>query len=96
MSGNILIQNELDENLTYSSRVGEFSSNSLWIKRLALISLLVLQLPLNIQDEFHDGFPAVREILFRLVGNGLHCARNAKCHRYFRTRRKMRWESRCR
>ena len=45
MSANILIQNELDENLTYSSRVGEFSSNSLWIKRLALISLLVLQLP---------------------------------------------------
>ena len=47
MSANILIQNELDENLTYSSRVGEFSSNSLWIKRLALISLLVLQLPQN-------------------------------------------------
>ena len=49
MSANILIQNELDENLTYSSRVGEFSSNSLWIKRLALISLLVLQLPLQIK-----------------------------------------------
>ena len=48
MSANILIQNELDENLTYSSRVGEFSSNSLWIKRLALISLLVLQLPLHL------------------------------------------------
>jgi len=47
MSGNILIQNELDENLTYSSRVGKFLSNSLWIKRLALISLLVLQLPQN-------------------------------------------------
>ena len=53
MSANILIQNqnELDENLTYSSRVGKFSSNPLWIKRLALISLLVLQLP-SIRNTF--------------------------------------------
>ena len=58
MSANILIQNELDENLTYSSRVGEFSSNSLWIKRLALISLLVLQFPLYTKPfvcYFRDG-----------------------------------------
>ena len=35
MSANILIQNELRKNLTYSNRVGEFLRNSLWIKRLA-------------------------------------------------------------
>ena len=40
MGVKILMQNELCINLTYSNRVGEFIHNSLWIKRLAPISLL--------------------------------------------------------
>jgi hypothetical protein len=47
MKAKILIQNELSINLTYSNRVGEFILNPLWVKRLALIGLLVLQLALK-------------------------------------------------
>jgi hypothetical protein len=47
MNAKVLIYNELDGNLTYSNRVGEFLSNSLWIKKLVFIDVLVLQLPLK-------------------------------------------------
>ena len=49
MGVKILMQNELCINLTYSNRVGEFIHNSFCIKRLAPISLLVLQKPLKIR-----------------------------------------------
>jgi len=58
---NILTQNELDANLTYSNRVGKFASNSLWIKRLDAINLRVLQLPLNLT--FYLEANMIRKIL---------------------------------
>lgn len=46
MEAKIFIQKDLDVNLTYSNRVGKFTSKSLWMKILASIRLLVLQFPL--------------------------------------------------
>ena len=44
----ILIQNVLRKNLTSLNRVARFSCYSFWVKRLALVSFLVLQLLLHI------------------------------------------------